>query len=225
MGYDMSIVGEMPEAERLAKEAAELEWNTAVAKRDAIGFTYGVDWQAKREIPEYAAAQKVVMAAYDKMNSADTHYFRLNIWGMGKARAGMYEAGMIFDGQQNDEWPTYSPPTSAEGGKEGLLQAEDDYDREYDALCEPIRAQHPDGDDTIPSFKFGSNDGWLVTPEECRAALRAWQEHKAKLDANDVLATYGEDGQEETSVFDAEWWPEWIEFIERASHRGGFKVW
>jgi hypothetical protein len=222
MGYDMNIVGEMPEAEAIAKEAAEAEWNAAIRTRDAIAPD--ASWPEKREIPEYAAAQEVCEAAYEKMNAADTHYFRLNIWGMGKARVGMYEAGMIFDGQADNEWPEYSPPTSAEGGKEGLLAAEDDYDRKYDELCEPIRAQHPEGGDTIPSFKFGSNDGWHVTPEECHAAVVAWREHKAKLDAGDALAILDEDG-EETSVFDAQWWPEWIEFIDRASKRGGFKVW
>ena len=223
MGYDMNIIDEMPEAERLAKEAAEAEWNRVIKARDEIG--QDLDWMQKRDLPEWQEAQALCETAYAKMSAADTHYFRLNIWGMGVARMGMYEAGMIYDGQYDaDEWPDYTPPTSAEGGAEGLRQAEDDYDREYDERCMPLRAKHPEGGDTIPSFKFGSNDGWLVTPEECHAAVRAWSEHKAKLDAEGIVATIGEDGEPEQHPFDREWWPEWIAFIERASKRGGFRV-
>lgn len=225
MGYDMNIVGEMPEAERIAKEAAEAEWNAALKVRDAI--TPDLDWQAKREGPEYIEAQAACEAAYTKMNRADTHYFRLNIWGMGHCRTGMYAAGMIFDGQEV-EFPPYEPPTSAEGGSEALVAAEDAYAEEYDRLCEPVRAAHPEGGEAIPSFKFGSNDGWLVTPAECHAAVEAWREHKAKLDALDAVGIIAEDVEDDDSsdaTFRAEWWPEWIEFLERASQRGGFKVW
>jgi len=221
MGYDMNIVGEMPEAEALAKKAAEAEWNVALAKRDKIAPS--ADWVTKQKIPEYAAAQAEVEKAYEKMNRADTHYFRLNIWGMGRCRTAMYVAGMIFDGQEV-EFPEYDPPTSAEGGAEALVAAEDAYAEEYDRLCEPIRAAHPEGGEAIPSFKFGSNDGWHVTPAECHAAVKAWKEHKAKLDATDSVGILDEDGHEE-SAFTAEWWPEWIQFLERASQRGGFKVW
>lgn len=225
MGYDMNIVGEMPEAERIAKEAADAEWDAALKVRDAIG--QDLDWQAKQALPEYQAAQEVVLEAHDKMNTADTHYFRLNIWGMGRARTAMYAAGMIYDGQAEETtWPEYSPPTVVEGGKEALLQAEDDYDKEYDALCEPLRAEHPEGGDTIPAFKFGSNDGWLVTPEECHAAVVAWRKYEAKLKADNSLAVIDEDDEyAPAKTFAAEWWPEWIEFIDRASKRGGFKVW
>ncbi|UYL87468.1 hypothetical protein SEA_PUREGLOBE5_105 [Arthrobacter phage Pureglobe5] len=223
MGYDMNIEGEMPEAERIAKEAADAEWNEAIRARDAAGA--GKDWPARQEMPEYIEAQKVALAAFEKMSRADTHYFRLNIWGMGRCRAAMYAAGMIFDGQEA-EFPKYDPPTSAEGGAEALVAAEDAYAEEYDRLCEPVRAAHPEGGDTIPSFKFGSNDGWLVTESECAAAVKAWREHKAKLDANDAVGIIheGDEGADEVAYY-AEWWPEWIEFLERASQRGGFKVW
>lgn len=223
MGYDMSIEAPMPEAEQIARDAANDQCKAAVEERGKFD----------RNTPEWDAAQEKVMAAYDALSPLDTHYFRLNIWGMGRCRTAMYEAGMIYNSHTETPWPVYSPPTSAEGGAEALRQAEQDYDDAHQKACEPIRAEHPEGGDTIPDHKFGSNDGWHVTEEECAAAVKAWRAYDAArtkaLPAPDAMPPLEQDGTEAddespAGTFNAVWWPEWIAFLDRASRRGGFKV-
>ena len=222
MGYDMSIEAQMPEAEALARDAARDQTNAAVKERDAL----------ERNTPEWDAAQEKVMAAFDALDPLDTHYFRLNIWGMGRARRAMYEAGMVYDSSYSDgpQFPDYSPPTSAEGGREALELAEEEYGKAHEEACRPVIEHHPDGGDTIPLHKLSDNSGWHVTEEECAAAVTAWRTYDAaRTKALPTLDEGGTDSDEADSdsieaTFAAAWWPQWIAFLDRASRRGGFRV-
>lgn len=81
-------------------------------------------------------------------------YLGLNIWGMRACRDAMTEGGVL-----DHETPL---PHHAEAWNEVQLAT---------------RSADPN---KVPAFKFCSNDGWIVTPEECHliARLVGW------LDAN-----------------------------------------
>jgi hypothetical protein len=67
----------------------------------------------------------------------------------------------------------------------------------------------------IPLMKLGSNDGWLVHPEEITEALAIHDTLPPVTDAD-----FGEDDR-----WDTERWDRWITFLRGAATHGGFKVW
>ncbi|GHO60047.1 hypothetical protein KSB_85220 [Ktedonobacter robiniae] len=75
-----------------------------------------------------------------------------------------------------------------------------------EARITDVQAEIPTG---IPAYKFGSNDGWLVTPDELSAALAAYDACIA-------------DGVEPPAFT---WWGDWINYLRRAASHGGFRVW
>lgn len=70
----------------------------------------------------------------------------------------------------------------------------------------------PEPDRGIPLYKFSSSDGWLVCPEEITAALRRFEEARAKG------WTYGGNPD------DAHWFDNWLRFMYCARGYGGFRV-
>lgn len=92
----------------------------------------------------------------------------------------------------------------------------------------------------IPRYKFESNEGWLVTPEECRglaAGLRAALEGRGDAlfptgvvtDAviEELAESLGLEGQEgfQPSIDEArESTLAWIDYNERAAANGGYRV-
>lgn len=214
MGYDMSMNTDLSEAERLANDAARARFDAAVATRDAMKMP----WEERGTNPQFKAASAEVEAAYDELHRTDLNYFRLNIWGMGRCRDLMQERGMIYYGQEPTAWPQYhEPERDPEGEDDAAFYARcDAYDEEYAKLTEPIKSNHPEGGDTIPSHKLGSNDGWHVTAEECKAALAA--EAAAALPA----PTYVDEKTDE--VKPVQWWPDWLAFLARGAEHDGFRV-
>jgi hypothetical protein len=205
MGYDMSIEAPLSEAEQIAKDAAKDQCDAAVKERGKY----------ERNTPEWEAAQEKVMAASDAHDALNLNYFRLNIWGMGHCLEHMYERGMVYTSEHEGEWPQYTEPARMDGEDDAAWYARiDAYDELYQKKCLPIVSAHPAGGDTIPAHKFCSNDGWLVTEEECKAAVTSnalfdppvWENPNTKI------------------TEPVQWWPEWIAFLERASTRGGFRV-
>lgn len=180
MGYDMYHENK-PASEVAAYDQAHAHFEEAVRKRDS--FPAGS--------PEHEAGQKEVDAAYDLMNKAEAYYFRLNIFGMNRYLGAMGELGMLDSlsrGPTTKDWNS----RRSEAGYETLRTK---------------TAAHPIG---LPTYKFGSNDGWLVTPEEIKAALARYQKPGPEFfTAHEVEEDY---------------WDEWIQFLERAVERGGFRV-
>jgi hypothetical protein len=79
----------------------------------------------------------------------------------------------------------------------------------------------PQDDFRIPLHKFGSNDGWLVTPEECFFAgntLKTIREAESERFYT-VLGAAGIQGEDGLRYFDR-----WIEYLLLAVERGGFEV-
>lgn len=205
MGYDMSIEAPLSEAEQIAKDAAKDQFDAAVKERTRY----------VRDTPEWTAAQERVEAAYDEFDKHNLNYFRLNIWGMGRCLEHMYERGMVYTSEHEGEWPQYTEPARMDGEDDAAWYARiDAYDELYQKKCLPIVSAHPAGGDTIPAHKLSDNSGWLVTEEECKAALAS----NALFDP----PTYEDEETKETKP--VAWWPEWIAYLERASTRGGFRV-
>jgi hypothetical protein len=79
-------------------------------------------------------------------------------------------------------------------------------------------AWHPEPASGIAVHKLGSNDGWLVTPQEIEAALAAYRTHSADQVKTLLASELGDEGD------CTSYWIEWIAYLERAKARGGFKV-
>lgn len=143
-------------------------------------------------------------------------YFRLNIWGMSMARDLMAERGMLCSAEPSGDWPRCpdnaayewvkypddrqgaQPSPEAIGAAEVYIAEQKRYLSAHEGECPGI-----------PVHKFGSNDGWIVTPPECIAALAA-------------LGLARDKGIAEP---DAKWWPEWIAYLHLAAEHDGFEVW
>lgn len=127
----------------------------------------------------------------------DDFYFHLNVWGMSDARRLMDAAGMLCWPQyDSSQWNTLPPYDESDPDGEGGPG--------YRLARDTLLAAHNGECPGIPGHKLCSNDGWIVTPPEIRAAL-------ASLRTYPVAAP-------------PEWWPDWIEYLRRAEVRGGFEV-
>ncbi len=139
----------------------------------------------------------------------DKDYFRANIWGMQKLRAAMEEVGVLDWDADYGEFPSYDPPEDADE------EAEEAYDKEHEKRCEPIKSQGSSKPDMVPGFKFCSNDGWIVTPDECLIIAK-----KLLSRSTDNEKTC-EDVIEENREFEREF----AEYCQHAASQGGFSVW
>jgi hypothetical protein len=204
MGYDMYIVDDQPEAEKVAQKAAQEEFDAAVAARNLL---------PREDTAACMEAQAKVEVAYEALMDSQTNYFRLNIWGMGMCRGFMAERGMVYNGYGGwPSWPDYEEPVQRDGeSDENFAIREQAYEDQHSEATKPVQSYHPPGGHTIPAMKFSDNSGWLVTPAECEAALNA----AALYSGGDPVAEDGEVVQ---------WWPSWISYLERAAKRGGFRV-
>lgn len=182
---------------------------------------------AQPYVVAYRDLQAAVTAALDQQYAL-RGYFRLNIWGMRECREHMAMAGMLLE--DAPRWAKYTAPSKMTFPE--LTTTTDDPDDEvYDDCIQALihhAAHHPAETDPrvgywvgpkmirdvtqnhygIAEAKLCSNDGWLVTPEECRIALAS---HAAFVQ------------QRPEHVF-PDWWSEWITFLERGAVNGGFRV-
>lgn len=211
MGYDMSMVGDITEAEEAALKAMQDKIDAAGAER--IKHEPGT--------PEHKAAMEEIGRLYDERFELPSNYYRLNIWGMSSCQDFMLEREMVYLSSSPDfpdpsEAPgvgVFPTPEDFETGEKYEAAAEE-WEEKYAALIQPILEAHPEGGDTIPIHKFGSNDGWHVTEAECAAAVAAAR--ASGLPEPTVI----EDGIE----VPVQWWASWVDFLDRASTRGGFTV-
>lgn len=227
MGYDMRIVepATAEEAERLTA-ALQAFWY-AVKARDSL----------PRGSADRDRAQQVVDMASRALDAADVNYFRLNISGMGRYCDIMSSFRNDYFGMLKDCDPGPFPvkpddltwddvnATHPEYGAEDyadhlaamtpetLARA-----KEHRAAIEAhLRAHDADTPGMAIHKLYGSNDGWLVTPGEIKAALKVYDETPDdKRDA--ILAEHG--------LVDDKlaYWQSWIAFLRRAANHGGFRV-
>ena len=209
----------------------------------------------------FTELQTAVERTYDEGD--DPTYFRLNIWGMGKYRGLMDGLGMLNYTDAPEDWPdredfkipqiTIHP--NYEGGKDYLDDDESSSQyAAYEAASDAVRGFMPEGTG-IALVKLCSNDGWIVTPEECESALVIWDNLNTdtklsvrqaavakgsdeiegfiqRLDQGEAVQARRADGARvAASLVDpyvpdpANYWDSWIAFLRRAEDNGGFQVW
>jgi hypothetical protein len=232
MGYDMYVIGETPADEQAAIASATNACDAAVKHRD----------QFPRGSQEAKDAQKDVLRAFDALDRARTNYFRLNSWGMSRCVGIMDDAGMVKGGKIDEPWPEFPLPdefryavyeafnrrTGADqrhtedwqkwygpDSKSPVALTDDQWAQAKAYAAETIRHLTLHDNDTpgIAVRKFGSNDGWIVTPSEIKHALKIWDDLGDDRRA-EILAEHG----------DPEWFGEWIDWLRVAELRDGFAV-
>jgi hypothetical protein len=165
--------------------------------------------------------------------TAGASYFRLNIFGMGVWCEVMYDLGMVFEAGEHPEWPeiksygiTWDDVARAEDPEsftgEPPLDAEttEKAHRYLAARHEVLTWHGPEipGIPGIPGHKFGSNDGWIVLPAECDAALRIYAAKLNEIGAdamhNFIDNKIGNRGR----------WGQWLAYLNGAISHDGFEV-
>jgi hypothetical protein len=180
--------------------------------------------------PRWSAAQDQVLAASRAVDEAENSYFRLNIGGMSRYMGLMDRLGMVFEDDPHPPFPeaedygtTWDDVYAAESPEDypghewtdsRLVAALKVKEASDAVLSFHGRADTPG----IPEHKFSSNDGWIVLPVECEAAVRAWREFVADEGDGQALAIVAE------HVGDTGYWLKWIAYLAGAARHDGFEV-
>lgn len=246
MGYDMRWRNVDPdEAEAVA--AARAEWNIAIGARDALprseagvlvrervmaGASLDSDDAYEGRTPRWIAAQDQVRAASQAVSDARKSYFRLNMGGTGSFMRLMDRLGMTFE---DDPHPPFPEAEDYGSTWDDVYAAEtpEDYpgyewtdSRLVAALkvkeaSDAVLAFHGKADTPgIPEHKFSTNDGWIVLPAECEAAVRTWREFVAaegEEAAINLVANLAGAGN-------TDYWLKWIAYLAGAARHDGFEV-
>jgi hypothetical protein len=221
MGYDMYWVKKDSEDEAAYQKAHDAFYS-AVQTRDAI---------PKYQEALRQEAQKVVEERSAAMYKAQRYYFRANIWGMQRLRDIMWRAEMIHDvasdarpdhprpeefgldddvaWNMHDQHTYYAPKGEAE-------PVTDERYHKWRAAYDNWLTWAPEVPG-MPIWKFGSNDGWVVTPIEILGALHKWGENGNPTPSSLGLDTGDEPGWDE-------WWALWIQYLIDAAQHDGFEV-
>src|SRR5690606_1339925 len=93
---------------------------------------------------------------------------------------------------------------------------------ELGRACEAMLEWLSGHDGTLAMYKLSSNDGWLVTPEECAAAVDAYV-GASEEDKQHVFNAFADEHHTATEL--REWFEEWVDFLRRAARSRGFRVW
>lgn len=248
MGYDMSWRKEAGEAEKLAVKAAQEVFSEACDRRDALPReargdfiggearqARGLDFEAHEawpgRTPEYIAAVDAAHEAYRAMYAAEKSYFRIGQFSMGRWVDVMLDIGMAFDDEEPPPWPQIEAYGTNWDHVEAVRYPDADAEpldaeareraERYQAECDRVLSWHGKTDTPgIPAHKFSSNDGWIVLPAECQAALKIYA---AKLEeigpeamGNLLVNTIGEGAVRRFN--------DWLDFIAGASKHDGFEV-
>lgn len=239
MGYDMVLVNDPTDHAALNQALLDVKRAKAlldelpseergeinIARMRELGCSYADSraWDGRSK--EYARRSEILYAAHNRVDRERKNYFRLNVYGMMECRRLMSEFGMVqATAEPRPSWPApddFGITDSSEldemrarfyNGKDAYVP--DNY-RSYFAAQDAVRSWTPSGVLLgIQLEKLCSNDGWLVTPEECRAAVKAYEQNY-KPDAG-LSRTLSDE--------EAGWWPSWIEWLRLAADNGGFRV-
>lgn len=200
IGYDMQVVHKDPEEEGLFL-AVEFDFREKVRTR----------YDEPRTAQEWLMLQEAIENSLWELEQAQPSVFYLSIWEMSLARTLMEDLGLLD--------MTVTTPGHLSPDNYGVTPEmhELDFDQFPEALMPPqlvaFREARTRALDSavispvgIPYYKLGSNDGWLVTPEEITAGL--------------ARCTTAADKYPEI-----EWWKPWIVYLGYATSHGGFRVW
>lgn len=141
-------------------------------------------------------------------------YFCINIWGMATMRAIMALCGVL------DTEATHPPFPDAD-----LNSLEEE--EAYALKVEPILRTRSPKEGQVPAFKFSSNDGWIVCPDECRC-VAMFLNRKGQASVDQLVGKVTSWG--DPYISDIQAWRKNVEdfatFCTRAAEEGdGFRVW
>lgn len=208
---------------------AEERGTYIVDKVAEFGFEDPRSWEGRSERYTVAAQRnhKLMNAMYD----VEASYFRLNIWGMRTWREVMYISGMAFEDDPHPPWPRFED-FGLTNEQHSAVEYPEDYPsviitddiraaaERFKAANDRIRSWHGKADTPgIPLTKFSTNDGWIVLPIECEAAVRLWNAfvEEQGADAVDAFLT--------AANVDSNYWKSWLTYLTGAVTHDGFEVW
>lgn len=200
----------------------------------------GMNWDDPRawtgRSDRYHAAQAEVSRASGVIDGAEKSYFRFNIWGMQRARDIMYTTGMAFEDELHPPFPSpedcgitwdmyhaveYPDDSDYEEARIAMTPGQREQAVRMKAEHDAVLASHTQEVPGIPLHKFSSNDGWIVVPAECDAAVALWKAYLTET-GEDATRDYVENSFGGRGYAR---WLMWVEFIRSASRYGGFEVW
>jgi len=141
--------------------------------------------------PRMIALEQRYEAAWEAFERANRSGFSMGAGRMGASLALMLHAGMVVN-----VFRPIAPIRAAYPDETAYEAALDAYLRDR---C---------GAAVIPAHKFCSSEGWLVSSQELRAALRHAPEVGRHPATGELL----------------DWWVEWVEFLRGGSTHGGIHV-
>lgn len=196
---------------------------------------------------------KHVPAEYRKQHG-DPGFYRFNVQGMASMRALMDAAQLL----SHEEAPLLPPVPSdlSEERRKNLLAAVYGDQRAFKALSQAdaelarrftaVLRTPSKTPGRVPSFKFESNLGWVVTPDECRTIAKTLRAFAARVSVGDAKAASGAAKKTDdqlthavgldagvridSSAFDMspedlkEWLLDWADYNTIASFSGGYSV-
>lgn len=147
---------------------------------------------------------------FGKYLLGDGNYFGLTNSGMGRYLDAMYDLQMLHDSDspmKKGDWPKWDETLDEE-------EAELKYaiELEHKTIRHGINGN---GEKTIPTHKFGSNDRWIITPDEIEAALEEYEKYTEEQ-VNQIVAW--------SKINPRDNWYVWIEFLRKAKNHAGFRV-
>lgn len=172
---------------------------------------------------------------YESQDEGHPECFRAGGDAMALLVTVMTRAGVIDAVQPTPEFPRWPPPGLDEGRAQELARYWDE-PSEVDKRLQPsevpvIEAYRRARDDAartgspnsgkVPAFKFESNDGWIVTSEECRSIV----EGMSRLLSGDLeafLCLLKADGWDPEAV--TELMRLWTSYNRIAADHGGYRV-
>jgi hypothetical protein len=179
---------------------------------------------------------------FEPQYEGQPEYFRFNVFGMQSMRQIMQRAELLDDDVDVD-WPEFPPAGWDDERAWTLVEAieaerAEDTDHPDGALeIEPpptlpervavtnylaardvVRAVRSPDPALVPAVKFSSNDGWLVTPEECLLIAHGL---RRALDESGPALWEGEDITDHEA---RRWIEQWIAYNLLAADNGGYRV-
>ena len=165
-----------------------------------------------------------VPAGYKPQYDKQPEYHRFNIHWMPLMREMMQRARVLDDYGEPDPGLPEFPPNGMDVDRASALMAADGKGATaeetrildaYNRKRDEVLAQTSPDEGRVPYWKFCSNDGWIVTPDECRIIVEKLTRH---------LGPELWDGLEIEEVQAREALDEWIGFARLAADNGGFRV-
>jgi hypothetical protein len=169
-------------------------------------------------------------AAYQPMFEDQPEYWRFQNDAMAGMVALMAEAGVLDAVVPQPEFPDWPPPGLSDeraGELEGWVYADAEEEESPTAaeaaLLEPFRRHLREilrtrsaSAEFVPMFKFQTNDGWIVGPEECAVIAEGLRETVDSLRVPEESGLTRDEGRE--------WILNWAAYNEVAARHGGYKV-